>query len=128
MIMKTKSVSIRNLLIYIFTGFFVIFALSLAFPQDICGSEEVASSPRIFFAFGTVLLFLFYFINQAIKQTWLFLLIVAIFSALFEYLLIGLALGITNFTEWETYLGMAVYWVVWFGVLRYLYQWLIKRK
>ncbi len=125
---KQLKQNVKNFLIYIFAGFFIIFLMSLAFPQDICGSGEVQSSPRIFFTFGVLVLILFYFINRFVKNMWVFLLVVVVFSVLFEYLLIGKVLNITSFQEWETYFGMAIYWVVWFGATRLLYQWLTRVK
>lgn len=121
-IKKIKTQAVRDFFIYIFTGFFIIFALSLLFPQDICGSEEVRSSPRIFFAFGSALLIIFYFINRAIKNTWLFLLVVAVFSIIFEYLFIARLIGLVDLMDWESYIGMAIYWIAWFGLTRVVYK------
>lgn len=110
--------SIRNFLIYIFTGFFIIFLMSLASPHDICGSEEMRSSPSLFFGFGVGFLIIFYFVNKIIKRAWLFLAIVMVFAFVFEYFYVNNFLRIEKFEGPWMWLFLPAYWAVWLGATR----------
>jgi hypothetical protein len=113
---------VKNFFLYICLGFFVIFLMSLAFPQDICGSEELNSSPRIFFMFAMIWLGIFYFINKAIKNIWKFLLIVVVVSFIFEYFFVNYYLRTLQPGDWGIWFGMSLYWVVWFGATRLVFN------
>jgi hypothetical protein len=113
---------IKNFFLYIWIGFFIIFLLSLAFPQDICGSEELNSSPRIFFIFAMIWLSVFYFINKAIKNIWTFLLVVLVVSFIFEYFFVNFYLRTLQLEGWGVWIGMSLYWLVWFGLTRFIFN------
>jgi hypothetical protein len=113
---------IRDFLIYIFIGFFIIFLMSLSFPHDICGSEEMQSSPSLFFGFGVGFLSIFYFINKAVKKTWLFLIIVMATAFIFEYFYVNNFLRIEKFEGLWMWIFLPLYWAVWFGATRFVFN------
>lgn len=83
-------INFKELLVYVFTGFYIGFFISaFVAVSDICGGEGSIKvwGPLGFLIIATVLLMIYYFVSKLIKKDLLFILIIVVFAVAFEGLI-----------------------------------------